>query len=195
MDREGWSWVIEAPESAPDLGEAVFDAAGRTNTVLARLLPGRTYVVWVNSSRYSYFRSAEGIAAEPLRWTFTTSAATAATPSQAATASLATPPRVVLLDPPNGAGGVDPAKAVLRATFDRPMEESWSWVREPENFPEAVGKAYFEPDARTAAMPVRLQPGRTYVIWLNSEQYQLFRDRQGIPAPPLRWVFSTRPAG
>lgn len=39
-------------------------------------------------------------------------------------------------------------------------------------------------------MPVRLEPGRTYVLWLNSEQYQLFRDRAGNPAMPLRWVFS-----
>jgi RNA polymerase sigma-70 factor (ECF subfamily) len=195
MDREGWSWVIEGPESAPDLGEAAFDAAGRTNTVVARLLPGRTYVVWVNSQRYSYFRSAAGVPAEPLRWTFTTRGAAAAAGSLASMASPSAPPRVVLLDPPNGATGVDPAKTVLRATFDRPMEEGWSWIAEGDNFPETAGKAYLEADSRTAAMPVRLQPGRTYVVWLNSEQYQMFRDRRGIPAPPLRWVFSTRPAG
>ena len=42
--------------------------------------------------------------------------------------------------------------------------------------------------------PARLEPGRTYVIWLNSEEFQLFRDAAGRPAPPLRWTFTTAPA-
>ena len=154
MDREGWSWVIEGPETAPDLGEATFDATARTNTVQARLQPGRTYVVWVNSPQYSYFRSAAGVAALPLRWTFTTRAATpghlAAGQGLGAVSAHGGPPHVVRLDPPNGAVDVDPATAVLRATFDRPMEPSWSWVTEGSNFPQATGKAYFEADARTA---------------------------------------------
>lgn len=198
MDPEGWSWVIEGPESAPDLGEAVFDATAHTNTVQARLLPGKTYVLWINSPRYSYFRSVEGVPVQPLRWSFTTRAGTgggAAPPSRIGSeGALLLPPRVVAMDPPNGATGVDPAKAILRATFDRPMEASWSWVREGTNFPEARGEAYFEPDGKTAAMPVRLQPGQTYVIWLNQGEYQFFRDRSGTPARPLRWIFSTRQA-
>lgn len=192
MDREGWSWVIEDPQTAPELGEAAFDAAARINTVQARLAPGRTYVVWVNSAQYSYFRSAEGVPVAPLRWTFTTRSAPGGASAPAVSTS---PPQVVRLEPANGATEVDPSITVLRATFDRPMEASWSWVTEGSNFPEATGKAYFEPDARTAAMPVRLEPGHTYVIWLNSEEYRLFRDLQGTPAQPLRWVFSTRPAG
>jgi RNA polymerase sigma-70 factor (ECF subfamily) len=196
MDREGWSWVIEGPETAPELGEATFDATARTNTVQARLQPGRTYVVWVNSPQYSYFRSAQGVPSPPLRWTFTTRPAApgqvVAGQGPGPVAAHGGPPHVVELDPPNGAVDVDAATAVLRATFDRPMEPSWSWVTEGSHFPQATGKAYFEPDARTAAMPVRLEPGQTYVIWLNSENYQLFRDLQGTPAPPLRWVFTTR---
>ncbi len=198
MDREGWSWVIEGPESAPELGEAAFDTLARVNTVQAHLQPGRTYVVWINSPQYSYFRSTEGVPVQPLRWTFTTrNTSTSSAPGGEVSAPLAahsSSPRIIALEPPNGATGVDPATNLLRATFDRPMEASWSWVTEGNNFPTATGKAYFESDARTAAMPVRLEPGKTYVLWLNSEQYQLFRDRAGNPAPPLRWVFSTRPA-
>ena len=52
----------------------------------------------------------------------------------------------------------------------------------------------FEADGRTAYLPVRLEPGRTYVVWLNSEEFQLFRDLAGQPAPPLRWIFTTAPA-
>jgi RNA polymerase sigma-70 factor (ECF subfamily) len=210
MDPEGWSWVIENPDTAPELGEAAFDAAGRTNTVAVRLEPGRTYVVWVNSSTYAYFRERGGATAEPLRWTFTTRAAAgAAAPAPPAAggpprrvpllaahgaSAPASAPRVLTLSPPNGADGVDPALSVLRARFDRPMEASWSWVSEGESFPPTTGKAYFETDGLTAALPVKLEPGRSYVVWLNSSQFQLFRDRNGIPAPPLRWTFRTRPA-
>jgi hypothetical protein len=97
----------------------------------------------------------------------------------------------VRLEPANGATGVDPATTVLRATFDRAMEAGWSWVTEGHSFPETTGPAYFESDARTAALPVRLAPATTYVVWLNSEQYQMFRDLAGVPAAPLRWQFST----
>ena len=195
MDPEGWSWVIEAPETAPDLGAASFDPGGRTNTVVAKLQPGRTYVVWINSARYSYFRDRAGTPAAPLRWTFSTrpQAAVGMVPSGRGrgAAPPLTVPRLVRLDPPNGSTGVDPATTALRATFDRPMEASWSWVTEGHSFPETTGQAYFEPDGRTAVLPVRLVPGHTYLVWLNSEQYRLFRDLAGVPAEPVRWQFST----
>ena len=140
----------------------------------------------------------------PVRWTFTTGPAVAtgaagAVPAAAKPAAAVAAPRpaadaphAVVLEPANGATQVDAASVtVLRATFDRPMEGSWSWVREGGDFPETTGSAYFEEDGRTAALPVRLEPGRTYVVWLNSSRYQLFRDASGTPAPPLRWSFST----
>ncbi len=206
MDPEGWSWVIENPETAPELGDARFDAARRTNTVAVRLEPGRTYVVWVNSAQYDYFRDRDRVSAAPLRWTFTTrgdapAKAAAKPPAPAAPpervpllAAHGSPPRVVTLSPANGADGVDPATRVLRARFDRPMEASWSWVSEGQSFPPAIGEAYFEPDGMTAALPVKLEPDRTYVVWLNSSEYRLFRDLGGTAAAPLRWTFRTRPA-
>jgi hypothetical protein len=208
MDSEGWSWVIEKPETAPELGEARFDAGQRTNTVAVHLEAGRTYVVWVNSPQYAYFRDRAGATAKPLRWTFTTrderAATPAATPVPAADAARvpllaahgsapAEPaPRVIALLPPDGAEDVDPATQVLRARFDRPMEASWSWVSEGASFPQTTGEAYFESDGVTAALPVKLEPGRAYVVWLNSNEYRLFRDHAGVPAPPLRWTFRTR---
>ncbi len=204
MDPQGWAWVIEGPDTAPDLGDASFDASGTTNTVAAHLEPGRTYVVWINSARYDHFRDRSGTPAVPVRWTFTTRSATAPAVAAAVASAETTPaanaaprpapdaPHVIALEPSNGATRVDAASvAVLRATFDRPMEGSWSWVREGGDFPETTGSAYFEEDGRTAALPVRLEPGRTYVVWLNSSRYQLFRDASGTPAPPLRWTFST----
>ena len=72
MDRQGWAWVIENPATAPELGASRFDGGGRANTVEAKLEPGRSYVVWVNSPEYSYFRDLAGAPAAPVRWTFST---------------------------------------------------------------------------------------------------------------------------
>ena len=80
MDREGWAWVIEDKATAPDIGESTWDAAVRTNSAPVKLEPGKTYVVWINSPQYSYFKDPQGRAATPVRWSFTTRAA-AATPA------------------------------------------------------------------------------------------------------------------
>ena len=204
MDPEGWAWVVEGPDTAPDLGQARFDASGRTNTVDVKLQPGRSYSVWINSSQYRHFRDRAGTPSTPTRWIFSTRAT--ATPGSVRPPAQSTgwpvrpepahssAPRVVALDPPNGAGDVDPATKQLRVTFDRVMEGSWAWVTEGDSFPEMAGEASFDPDARTAVLPVKLQPGRTYVVWVNSQQYPLFRDVAGHPADPLRWTFTTAPA-
>lgn len=194
MEPQGWAWVIEHPSTAPTVGESRWDAEHRTNTVAVTLEPGRNYVVWVNSPQYSYFRDLAGVPAEPVRWTFSTRGARAASIVPIPTHERSAP-RVVALDPPQGATDVDPSTTLLRATFDRPMEGSWSWVTEGnDSFPPATGDAFFEADARTAALPVRLEPGRSYVVWLNSSEFRLFRDLEGTPSEPLRWTFTTRAA-
>ncbi len=198
MDREGWAWVVEGPATAPELGESSWDASGRVNTVAAKLEPGRTYVVWINSPQFSYFRDLSGTTSAPFRWTFGTAAAgaPAAPAMQPVAAHAVEPPRVIALSPANGATDVDPKLTELRATFDRPMSEGWSWVTEGGgSFPEATGEATMTFDRRSAILPVRLQPSRTYVVWLNSDAYRDFRDAAGVELPPVRWTFTTRPAG
>lgn len=200
MDPGGWAWVVEGPETAPEIGDAHWEDGGRTSRVQVRLEPGRSYVVWVNSPQFSYFRDPSGTAATPFRWTFSTRG----TPATAAPAPIALlrgsqpsgPPRVVRLEPADGALDVDPATSELRATFDRPMAEGWSWVTEgPETFPETTGRAFLTSDGTQAVLPVRLEPGRTYVIWLNSEEFRNFHDRDGRELAPVRWTFATRPGG
>ena len=199
MDREGWAWVVENAATAPEIGESHWDETVRVNTADVRLEPGRSYVVWLNAPQYLYFKDAAGAPLAPVRWTFTTAGAAPGAPAMPVALApshppaAADPPRVVALDPPDGALDVDPATALLRATFDRDMEPSWSWVTEGgDSFPQMTGPARFEADRRTAALPVRLEPGHTYVVWLNSERYRLFRDLTGTPARPLRWSFTTR---
>jgi hypothetical protein len=39
---------------------------------------------------------------------------------------------------------------------------------------------------------VTLGPGKKYVVWLNTENYQNFKDSDGRPAVPHLLTFTTR---
>lgn len=196
MDRDGWAWVVESDDTAPELGESSWDTLGRTNTVVARLEPGRTYVLWINSAQFDYFKDLAGTPATPRRWVFSTSGRPSEKPGAATEAPpRSDAPRVVAFDPPDGASDVDPALDRLAVTFDREMGEGWSWVLETrELFPQTTGAASMSPDRRHAYLPVRLEPGRSYIVWLNSSAFEDFRDTEGRPLPPRRWTFTTRAA-
>jgi hypothetical protein len=115
--------------------------------------------------------------------------------------SLPTPrsvPSVVIETvPPSGAAGVDPALTELRATFSKPMQDgSWSWCRwadgNEENFPQLTGSAHYLEDGRTCVLPVRLEPGRTYALWLNREDSERgFKDASGQSAVAYLLIFET----
>ena len=108
--------------------------------------------------------------------------------------ALAVPPVVIKTVPESGTSDVDPGLTELQATFSKPMRrDRWSWCcgRE-EDFPEKAAEPRYLADGRTCVVPVRLQPGRVYAIWLNSEQHKLFQDQGGLPAVPYLLVFQTR---
>ncbi len=105
------------------------------------------------------------------------------------------PPHVVAFDPPLGATNVDPARTRLAVTFDRAMDrDGWAWVIENKSTAPDIGESSWDEEARTNSAPVRLEPGRTYVVWINSPQYSYFKDPQGRAATPVRWSFTTRAA-
>jgi RNA polymerase sigma-70 factor (ECF subfamily) len=107
------------------------------------------------------------------------------------------PPVVIKTVPTAGDTNVDPATAQIRVTFSKDMMTGnmWSWViHTPGSFPEIAGKVRYLADGRTCVLPVRLQPGRRYAIWINSPNYKhsAFRDRRNNPAVPNLLVFETR---
>ncbi len=110
-------------------------------------------------------------------------------------ADLNAPPHVVAFDPPLGATNVDPARTTLAVTFDRAMDrEGWAWVIEDKATAPDIGESTWDAAVRTNSAPVKLEPGKTYVVWINSPQYSYFKDPQGRAATPVRWSFTTRPA-
>jgi RNA polymerase sigma-70 factor (ECF subfamily) len=41
-------------------------------------------------------------------------------------------------------------------------------------------------------LPVKLEPGKTYAVWVNSEKFGNFKDADGRSAVPYLLVFKTK---
>ncbi len=69
----------------------------------------------------------------------------------------------------------------------------WSWVEvSKESFPAMTGQPHFLADGQTCVLPVKLEAGKTYAIWVNSAPHQNFQDGDGRKAVPYLLVFSTK---
>ena len=103
------------------------------------------------------------------------------------------PPVVIRTVPTAGVANVDPGITELRVTFSKPMKDgSWSWSTwGQDSFPELTGKPKYLDDGRTCVVQVKLQPGKFYASWLNSEKYKNFKDTNGLPAVPYLLTFTT----
>jgi hypothetical protein len=104
------------------------------------------------------------------------------------------PPVVVKTVPEAGVADVDPATTEIKITFSKPMQDgTWSWsTLSKDSFPEMSGKPRYLEDKKTCVLPVKLEPGKTYAIWANSEKFRNFKDAGGRPAVPYLLVFQTK---
>jgi hypothetical protein len=104
------------------------------------------------------------------------------------------PPVVVTTVPASGAKDVDPSISEIRVTFSREMmDKSWSWVQiASENFPTIAGGPRYLEDKKTCVLDVRLEPGKTYIIWVNTQKFSNFKDKEGKSAQPYLLMFETR---
>lgn len=104
------------------------------------------------------------------------------------------PPRVVSTFPQNGSLDVDPSIKEISVTFNEEMiDGNWSWVYEDKStFPQMVGQAYYTDNNTKNILPVKLEPNKEYVIWINSSDYQNFKNKNGVPAVPFRFTFKTK---
>jgi hypothetical protein len=105
------------------------------------------------------------------------------------------PPVVVKTVPEAGTAGVDPKLTEIKVTFSKDMQDgAWSWAMiSKESFPTMDGKPKYLADKRTCVLPVKLEPGKTYAIWVNSgEKFKDFKDADGRSAVPYLLVFKTK---
>ena len=110
--------------------------------------------------------------------------------------SLESAPPVVVIEtvPQSGASDVDPSTTEIKVTYSKEMHDgSWSWSTwGEENFPKMTDKPHYLDDKRTCVAPVKLEPGKFYAIWLNSENFGNFKDANGQAALPYLLVFKTK---
>jgi hypothetical protein len=103
-----------------------------------------------------------------------------------------TGPMVVETVPNSGDTNVDPSLTEIHATYDRPMMDgSWSWCFDPD-YLKATGKPRYEANGKTCVLPVKLEPGKTYTIQLNTAEFRNFKDAAGRSAVPHVLRFTTR---
>jgi hypothetical protein len=102
-------------------------------------------------------------------------------------------PVVVKTVPEAGTKEVAPGEYEIRVTFSKEMaDQSWSWASAWQNStPESAGKPHYESDHKTCVLKVKLEPGKTYGWWINSEKFHGFRDTQNHPAIPYLLTFKT----
>jgi RNA polymerase sigma-70 factor (ECF subfamily) len=104
------------------------------------------------------------------------------------------PPVVVATEPRAGADDVDPALTEIKVTFSKDMQNgNWAFAQmNKEMFPETTGKPRYLDDKRTCVLPVKLQPGKTYVIALNKPPFDSFSDTNRRKAMEYLLVFETK---
>jgi Bacterial Ig-like domain len=106
----------------------------------------------------------------------------------------AVPPVVVKTVPAAGADDVDPKLTEIKVTFSKDMQDkSWSWSSlSKEALPKVDGDPKYLDDKRTCVLPVKLEPGKVYALWVNSDQFTNFKDADGRSAVPYLLVFKTK---
>jgi RNA polymerase sigma-70 factor (ECF subfamily) len=103
------------------------------------------------------------------------------------------PPVIVKTLPQAGAADINAGTTEIQVTFSKDMmDQSWSWSQlSDESFPKIIEKPKYLKDKRTCVLSVKLEPGKTYAIWLNSQKFGNFKDADGRPAVPYLLVFKT----
>jgi RNA polymerase sigma-70 factor (ECF subfamily) len=103
-------------------------------------------------------------------------------------------PVVIKSVPESGSAAVDPSTTEVRVTFSKEMQPGvWSWgMISKESYPGSSESPKYLEDKRTCVLPVKLQPGKTYAVWINTEKLLNFKDVKGQIAVPYLLVFKTR---
>ena len=103
-------------------------------------------------------------------------------------------PVVVKTVPEAGTKDVPPGEFEVKITFSKEMtDQSWSWATAwKDSTPESVGKPHYAADHKTCVMKVKLEPGKTYGWWINSQNFHGFRDMQNHAAIPYLLTFKVK---
>ncbi|HEX4069610.1 MAG TPA: M56 family metallopeptidase [Planctomycetaceae bacterium] len=193
FDRDmgkGMSWTGNSESFFPPVDESQKARwiNPRTCALPVKLEKGKYYRVGINSSGFGNFRSTRGVSFPPSVIYFTTEGASAEVRDRLRV------PKIVELNPANGASNVDPSITELRVTFDVPMGKGMSWTGGGPTMPASPpdSRAEWSADGKTCVLPVSLRPGRSYRLGLNSLSFNNFQSESGVPLAPVVYQFKTR---
>jgi hypothetical protein len=181
----GFSWTGGGPEFPQTTGKSTW-IDKRTAVLPVKLEAAKYYRLGINSTSFQNFCSAAGVPVRPGTIYFTTRGADAQAVARMKT------PTVTKLDPPNGSADVDPARGSISITFDSKMGDGMSWCGGGPTFPEMAGKITWSVDHTVCTMPVKLKPGQTYQIGVNSPSNRNFMSESGVSVEPVEWTFKTK---
>jgi RNA polymerase sigma-70 factor (ECF subfamily) len=186
--KEGMSWTGGPPDFPPtDKARKPKWTDRRTCILPVKLEAGKYYRTGINSSSHKNFQSAEGIPTPSSAIFFTT---------KGGDKDLVRVPKITKLEPSEGATDVDPNTQELEVTFDIPMSSGMSWCCGDGNFPKTPEnqQASWSADELTCKLPVKLEPGRDYLLCLNDLNHINFQSKSGVPLAPVVFKFRTRAA-
>ena len=114
-------------------------------------------------------------------------------------------PHVARIFPANGAQDVDPSIKFVRIVFDRPMRPLVAFCTDgtPEGEKAYPGRQdkddgsdpVWSDDRKELLFPVKLLPGRSYLVFLNSAKFMQFGSAEDVPLKPYTYSFRTRGTG
>jgi len=106
-------------------------------------------------------------------------------------------PRIIKMFPENGAKNVDPNISQVYLTFDIPMGGGRAWASNNadgtalDHDPDQT--VFWTADRLTCVAPVKLQPNKKYVVYLNIRPFIGFASLAGVPSAGLTYSFETGP--
>jgi len=111
---------------------------------------------------------------------------------EVATALADRPPVVVRSVPEPGSREVPVDLKEVRVTFSKDMSDhSWSWCNAGRLPGPPLSNVHYDADHRTIVATAKLEPGKKYAVWLNTDGCSNFRDAQGRSAVPYLLTFET----
>ena len=96
--------------------------------------------------------------------------------------------------PEAGCKDVATGEVEIKVTFSKEMmDQAWSWCNAwADSSPVFIGKPHYEADHKTCVLKVKLEPGKTYGFWINTQKFNNFQDPQHRRAVPYLLTFKTK---
>jgi hypothetical protein len=83
MTKEMWSWCSQSPETFPEIDKTKirYLENKRTCVLPVKLKAGKTYIIWINTRKFNYFKDTENNSAVPYLLVFQTTDKEASSPN------------------------------------------------------------------------------------------------------------------